>query len=403
MFRQIAAVVAVTLAIVASPGAALFAAGTIDADAGPRLSTAALMAEAIRASGVDDPSEVERYGGLLADTLDRLVAEAGERGTAYGRARRLHRAMHRDLLVRYRLSAEGIPALLDNGDYNCVSASFVYALAAERLGFEALIVESGRHIFVRLLRDGRSIDVESVSPDGFDFSGDLRRFRRFVLAYKFATTEEMETLGPEALLARFSHFAPPVSLERALAFLWHNTGTQALARGDVVRAARCFQQKYRRHPMLAAREEITASPLAHAFRIAYEAGRFTEALDVAAVDVSVFPTLTSPRDRLLGAALKLIQRSCDDRQPSEAEEVLDRVALLLGPGPDLFRFQREVCPEIAAAAVRAGDRRLARRAAALFSSSQVDPVESARLTSWVEERLLGGISSASVPLSIGQP
>jgi hypothetical protein len=351
-----------------------------------------LLDEVLQASGIDDPARREVYRKTFDAKLSDIGRRMGRKGSPYHRARRLHDELHARLLLRYAATADGIDAILERGEYNCVSSTLLYGIAARAFGLEMQVVETPRHIFLRLETDGREVDIESTSPTGFDFTGDLERFRRYTTAYRYAAGDEMERRGPYERFERFDGISEPVSLERATGFLWHNTAERALARGDAVKAAESFLSEYRTNPELATRLDGFSTSLARAFRIEYEDGRFDNAYRIAEMELKIFPTRTTTRDRLLAAASKRIESSCNDGDPAGAERVLDAAAATLQIPSDLARLEREVCPYIAAAAVRLGDWPRANRMASRYVGSEPDAVEGARFLSWVEGRNTESVS-----------
>ena len=365
---------------------------TVDAPAPLRGSAGAgrLLDEVLQASGVDDPARREGYRVVFEKKLEEVGRRVSRKGSAYHRARRLHDELHEKLLLRYAPTADGIDAILDRGEYNCVSATLLYGIAGRAFGLEMRVIETPRHIFLRLETDGRDVDIEGTSPTGFDFTGDLERFRRFTTARYHAAAGEVERRGPYERFERFDGVSEPVSLERATGFLWHNTAERALARGDAVRAAEGFLAEFRSNPELATRLDGFSPSLARAFRIEYEDGRFDNAYRIAEMELKVFPSRTTTRDRVLGAASKRIEAACDAADPASAEQILETVAAILRIPSDLSRLEREVCPQIAATAVRKGEWPLAYRMAARYAASEPDAVEATRFLAWVEGRRTEG-------------
>jgi hypothetical protein len=175
-------------------------------------------------------------------------------------------------------------------------------------------------------------------------------------------------------------------MEKAVAFVWYNTGRRAMEAGDALRAAIHFQEAARLQPELASRSGALANLFAGAFRNEYEAGRFESAYRIAEIGMATFPGTTSGRDRLLASATKWINVACEDGDPAEAEKILNRTAETVRIWGDQIRIDRAACPLIAAAAVRVGDWTRAARMAARYSAAEPDRIESARLARWVGAR-----------------
>src|SRR5881409_3938597 len=128
----------------------------------------ALLREALRASGVADVEKRQSYETAFQTLLDDLARQLGTARSPYRRARRLHLTLHQHLFRRYESTADGLDAVLDRGEYNCLSASLLYGLLARAFGLEVQVVEIPRHVYVRLFIDQRRIEVESTSRTGFD-------------------------------------------------------------------------------------------------------------------------------------------------------------------------------------------------------------------------------------------
>jgi tetratricopeptide (TPR) repeat protein len=359
---------------------------TAPAPAFAPLADSQLLGTILRASGVEFPAEVARYEASLRRALSEVARDVGHPRSEYRRARRLHEALHRRFLKRYDDAADGIDAILDRGEFNCLSASLFYGLAARVLGLDVQVMEIPRHVFVRFRLESGDVDVETTSTEGFDLRRKLDRFLRFVRAYKYVSAGENATRSAPGIFANVNEEAVPLSLEGAVAFLWHNIGERALNRGDALRAATSFLQEARVRPEAADRSETLAASLARAFRIEYEAGRFDAAYRIAAIDLEISPDRTSSRDRLLAATLKWIERECDAGRVDEAEKVLDIASATLSVPTDLARLERGASPLIVEAAVRVGDWMRAERISARFATAQPDRVEVARLSRWVDRR-----------------
>src|SRR5262245_58188168 len=129
---------------------------------------AGLVHEILRASGISDEARRGSYEATLGAWLTQLREEIGARSSDYRKAKKLHQALHARLLRRYEAAADGLDAVMDRGEYNCLSASLLYGLLARAFGLEAQIVQIPSHVYVRLYVGQRSVEVESTSRGGFD-------------------------------------------------------------------------------------------------------------------------------------------------------------------------------------------------------------------------------------------
>jgi hypothetical protein len=362
----------------------VFAAGFIGDSAGfgsvkPDLT---LFRETLRASGVTDPVRVLNYEASFLDLLSSVGREIGFTRSEYRRARKLHLAMHEKVLRRYVSTADGLDAVLDRGEFNCLSASLLYGMVARSFGLEVQVVEIPRHVYVRLFVDQRRIEVESTSRTGFDLRPKLDLSPVSPSDPGYGSNASAPG-APPPLIASLPE---GVDLERAVGFLWHNRGRRALEEGEAVRAARSFLEESRLEPTEASHQDTLGMFLARAFRMAYEAGNFRDAYLIAEIGIQIFPGQTTARDRLLAASLKRIEATCESGSLSEAEEILNLTGSAVGNAVDTRRLERGACPLLAAAAVRAEDWDLASRMARRFAIAEPDRFESSRLSQWVARR-----------------
>ncbi|HEX4826562.1 MAG TPA: hypothetical protein VFV19_19860 [Candidatus Polarisedimenticolaceae bacterium] len=341
--------------------------------------------ESLRATGLLDTHQRADAIDRFDDLARRLASSVGTSGSLERRAKRLHERLHSDTFKLYRIEADSPLTVLTTGEYNCVSASLVEGLLGRALGLDTWFVAGPQHVFLRVeLPEGRSVDIETTAPDGFDARKNAGRAGRLLLAYKLATPEEISARGSRAIVDLYRGVGEPIPLEHAPAFVWHNSGKRALEHGDAVSAAVFFREAAALHPAVSMGLEGTETALAQAFRIAYDGGRFEEAYDIAAMGIAIVPDHVSGRDRLIAAGVQRIEAAADAGDPELADAVLQDVRRLTGDRAE--RFERGAIPVIIACALRVGDWPTAGRLADRYATVEPDPVESARLQRWVALR-----------------
>lgn len=136
------------------------------------LSVERLERAALLASGAA-PDRLAPYETRLERILGELAADATivANVTTATKAEAVLTFLHKDVLKAYREDATGLTDILDSGFYNCVSSAVLYSLAARSLGIEVSGVRTADHAFCTVLADGRSMDVETTNPFGFDPGG----------------------------------------------------------------------------------------------------------------------------------------------------------------------------------------------------------------------------------------
>jgi tetratricopeptide (TPR) repeat protein len=127
---------------------------------------------ALVVSGFEGHRDIRVARARFEKAVQTIVEDASLAPDPETRARTLLALLHRRLLTSYDARATTLAELLDKGKFNCLSASIIYNLLAERLGLGTagqLLPTHARSI-VRIPKgDGEaSIVVETTSPRGFD-------------------------------------------------------------------------------------------------------------------------------------------------------------------------------------------------------------------------------------------
>lgn len=331
-----------------------------------------LFEDIARASGIDDPEARSRHESDFDRLADAVRARVRGIDSERRRARRAMQYLYFHVFRAYRADADGIHDVLDRGEYNCVSGTLVAGLVARSIGLEARVLAGPRHLVLRLRVDGRSRDVDTTAD----------RLPTYFGVPPASLPEDDSRMWLGRAIPRVRE----VSLEEAVSFLWYNRAQRALDRGRGLESARAFHEAWTLNPDPSDDPESLAGALARAFRLEYETGAFAAALDVAAIDLSIFPGRTTATDRLQAAALKRIEALAESGDPGSAEDVLDDSLALVSPGSDRARLERAVCPIVVRTSVRLGDWERARRMASRFAQAEPDLVEGERLVAWVVER-----------------
>jgi hypothetical protein len=108
--------------------------------------------------------------------------------------------------------------------------------------------------------------------------------------------------GARELVEHNGSLGPAVPLADGAAFVWHNVAERALARGEGRAAALSLLAGETRYPGVAAGGESVQILLGRAFRVDYDAARFDDAYQTAAIGVSLGPSVVTAHDRLVAAA-----------------------------------------------------------------------------------------------------
>ena len=133
---------------------------------------------AVIAGGVHDAGEV----AALRERLDRLAVSLRSRvesdataATDEQRVAVVHRFLHREVWTgAYRVSCNSLRDSLASGDFNCVTATLLFAAMCERCDCSVQIMATPRHVFCRIAGEP-PVDVEPTCANWFDADDAARR------------------------------------------------------------------------------------------------------------------------------------------------------------------------------------------------------------------------------------
>ena len=200
----------------------------IDDASDGRLDDFSTIEAALVASGVRDQASLqaglERYRAFLAE----LTSATSETTDALDKARLAFEHLHgRVLGGRYHADSSSVEVLLARGDYNCISASLVYASLARELGLDVVVIEAPAHAYCQLRHAAGELTIETTC-ETWDQATDASR--------------RSSAAAPEAVAAH-SAGAQDTSATRALSpaamagILYYNQGVELLGEESFGEAA----------------------------------------------------------------------------------------------------------------------------------------------------------------------
>ena len=120
------------------------------------------------ASDITKPSDFEPYQEKLKKIREKAFQEIQKDGDAYKEAKALLIWLHDNVLNKYDAHATLASDILDDGRYNCLSASVLYAIIAIDLGLDVKGVIVKDHAFCTLIDPRGDIDIETTIRYGFN-------------------------------------------------------------------------------------------------------------------------------------------------------------------------------------------------------------------------------------------
>ena len=119
------------------------------------------------ASGITDPAEFASRKNRLVNIREKAVQELGSVKDENQKAKNLLLWLHDNVLRKYVSSATLASDILDKGQYNCLSASILYAVLANDIGLDVKGVIVKDHAFCMLESSDGETDIETTIRYGF--------------------------------------------------------------------------------------------------------------------------------------------------------------------------------------------------------------------------------------------
>ena len=135
----------------------------------PAVSPPDLWDLALSVSGYDTPASKEKARKVLMKRIDRLRLGLPKNADVPQRARALLTSLHgpEGLLQKYNARATTLQEVIQEGEFNCLSASVLFALLAQKEGLDVMGELLPSHARI-LVRDGKkTYRIETTSPEGF--------------------------------------------------------------------------------------------------------------------------------------------------------------------------------------------------------------------------------------------
>lgn len=292
-----------------------------------------LLTAALIASGVDRVERLEYYEARVAELVDELRRSDLMSGTPRRQAQEVLEFLHRRVLTAgYRLDATDLTRTLDQGSYNCVSATVLYNCLAQQCGLAVSGLETTGHAMSRLRQDEGDLDIETTCRDWFRLMDDPRK-RAEIQAKVAASTRPQNGPAPAVRL---------VSDVELVAAIYYNRGVDLLGQKRFSEALAANAKALRLDP---------ANPVAHGNLLATlnnwaialgQGGRHAEAADLLRQGLALDRTYTTFHANYLHVHREWVEKLCASAQFSEALRVLSEAARVQPHEPYFRQAQGEV-------------------------------------------------------------
>ncbi len=251
-----------------------------------RLDEFSPLGAALVAGGIDNAEELRRYQQKAKSLAEELRGFEGDSpvvvdhgfaavpakiATVSGRERveAVFDFMHRRVLCGgYDLAATDLRVVLDQGRFNCVSATVLFNFLGGELGLKCRGLEMPSHAMSRVLLPEGAIDVETTCPRWFHQAGEAGQ----------QTAAASKTIGAAACADRAK--TREVSPIQLAAMIYYNRGVDLLAEKRFAEAAAANAKSLRLDPTnLTARGNLLATINNWSIHMG-DTGHFAAAIDL---------------------------------------------------------------------------------------------------------------------------
>lgn len=291
-----------------------------------RLEEFSPLGAALVASGVEDGKVLQRYEERQALLLDELRRSGKLTGPPRQRAQVVFEFMHRRVLTAgYRTDCTDLRTALDQGRFNCVSASVLFNCLAGELGLAVCGLEIPGHAMSRLALADGPLDVETTCSRWFQLIGNPRKQAELV----------EKAIGRAAAADRSQ--AREVSAAQMTAMIYYNRGVDLLAEKRFEQAAIANAKALRLDPQSAtARGNLLATINNWAIAMG-SSDRYAEAVDLLREGLNLEPAYETFAPNYVHVHHQWVEHLCRSGRFEEALEVLARAAAEM---PEREYFQR---------------------------------------------------------------
>ena len=311
------------------------------ADAGDgRLHRLSPLEAALVASGSDDPDSLRHYQQKAAALVDQLRSSTAPGSTPRQQVVAVFEFLHERVLYGgYDLAYSDLRRVLDDGRFNCVSATVLMNYLAGQLGLDCRGLEMPGHAMTRVrLADG-VLDIETTCPHWFSLRDEARQ-----------AAVVTKTIGAAAGGDRVK--AREVSPLQMAAMIYYNRGVDLLNEKRFAEAARANAKAIRLDLHNAtARGNLLATINNWAIELG-NSRHFAEAVDLLRRGLKMDHKFEPFAQNYVHVHRQWVEQLCRESRFEEASKVLARARAEL-PGRDYLRRAQDEVRERWAKAIAA--------------------------------------------------
>lgn len=158
----------------------------------------------------------------------------------------IYHYVHEHFFRTYKLR-NSFSDIFTKGEYNCVSASALYALIFNLMDIPFQIMEAPRHVFLVAYPESHRILIESTSPeDGYNAYSEsyVEKYVRSLYSSKVISQNEFESKTMRQLFEKYYYSSNAISLKELAGIQYSNYGLYYGDDQEYGKAAKEFKKAY---------------------------------------------------------------------------------------------------------------------------------------------------------------
>ncbi|HRG87483.1 MAG TPA: hypothetical protein PLW44_00575 [Chitinophagales bacterium] len=168
-------------------------------------------------------AEIERK---LTRLFDEKIGPAASNKNTDKALKAMFKQIHDNLLTKYVLESR-FEMLLDKGEYNCVTASALYALAFEKYGIPYQLRSTTDHVYVIANPGPTQMMIETTDPIGgaFTYSEAYKKtYVDMLKKQKLISKIEYDDNSTETLFQKYYYKSDTINMRQLISYHYSNDG-----------------------------------------------------------------------------------------------------------------------------------------------------------------------------------
>jgi len=181
-------------------------------------------------SGVTEQDSLNRCLNRYLSILQTIRDYRFDSFDRIGSANKVFQYLHSTWLRQYSKESTTLLDILQKKQYNCVSATILFNLLCDDLGWTTEAFETPSHVYTVFCNFIQKVMVENTSPMGFDIIQNLQKYSHFLL--QFYPENQALKIGLDRIYVYENSRGRPINNTELLGLLAYNRAYLAEKRGD---------------------------------------------------------------------------------------------------------------------------------------------------------------------------